>query len=55
MGKTSEEDETLIAKAKYDGNYKDGQKHGYGRFEFPNGDVYEGGWVENKVTLTFPI
>jgi hypothetical protein len=49
MGPASEEDETLVEKARYEGNYKDGLKHGVGKMKFPNGDVYEGEWVENKV------
>lgn len=54
MGKASEEDETLVQKAKYEGHYKDGLKHGHGRFEFPNGDVYEGEFVDNKVSICNP-
>lgn len=49
MGPASEEDETLVEKARYEGNYKDGLKQGVGKMRFPNGDVYEGEWVENKV------
>jgi hypothetical protein len=52
MGKASEEDETLVEKAKYDGTYKDGLKHGVGRMNFPNGDIFEGEWVDNKVCIT---
>lgn len=53
MGPASEEDETLVEKSRYEGNYKDGQKHGFGKMKFPNGDIYEGEWVENKVTPIF--
>ena len=28
----------------YDGEYKDGLRHGIGRMTFPNGDVYHGAW-----------
>lgn len=49
MGPTSEEDETPVEKARYEGGYKDGLKHGYGRMKYPNGDLYEGEWVENKM------
>jgi len=49
MGPTSEEDETLIEKAKYDGNYKDGLKNGVGKMVYPNGDIYEGEWIDNKM------
>jgi hypothetical protein len=50
MGPGSEEDETPVEKARYEGNYKDGLKSGYGRMKFPNGDLYEGEWVDNKVS-----
>ena len=53
MGKASEEDETLVEKARYEGNYKDGQKSGVGRMTYPNGDEYEGEWLDNKVRLFF--
>jgi hypothetical protein len=49
MAAGSEEDETPVEKARYEGNYKDGLKHGFGKMKFPNGDLYEGEWVENKV------
>lgn len=49
MAAGSEEDETPVEKARYEGNYKDGLKHGFGKMKFPNGDIYEGEWVENKV------
>lgn len=49
MAAGSEEDETPVEKARYEGNYKDGLKHGFGKMKFPNGDLYEDEWVENKV------
>jgi hypothetical protein len=49
MGPASEEDETLVEKAKYDGNYKDGLKNGVGKMIYPNGDFYEGEWIDNKM------
>lgn len=49
MAAGSEEDETPVEKARYEGDYKDGLKHGFGKMKFPNGDLYEGEWVENKV------
>jgi hypothetical protein len=49
LGPGSEEDDTPVEKAKYEGNYKDGMKSGYGKMKFPNGDLYEGEWLENKV------
>lgn len=51
MGPTSDEDETPTEKARYEGNYKDGLKHGIGKMKFPNGDTYEGEWYENKVRI----
>lgn len=51
MGPGSEEDETPVEKARYEGNYKDGLKHGMGKMVFPNGNIYEGEWFENKVRV----
>ncbi len=51
MGPTSEEDETLVEKSRYEGNYKDGLRHGVGKMKYPSGDVYEGEFFENKVCL----
>lgn len=31
------------------GNYKDGMKTGFGKMIFPNGDIYEGEWLEDKI------
>jgi hypothetical protein len=46
----AEEGEDPVEKARYEGNYKDGMRGGgYGRMVFPNGDIYEGQWHENKV------
>ena len=39
----------LIKFIRYEGNYKDGLKNGYGKMVFPSGDVYEGMWVDNKM------
>ena len=49
MAAGSEEDETPVEKARYEGNYKDGLKHGVGKIIFPTGDIYEGEFYENKV------
>jgi len=49
MGPAGGEDESLVEKARYEGNYKDGLKNGYGKMVFPSGDVYEGMWVDNKM------
>ncbi|KAL3663376.1 hypothetical protein V7S43_011781 [Phytophthora oleae] len=37
---------TLLGK--YTGDWKDGQKHGYGALLYANGNKYEGEWEENK-------
>lgn len=50
MSPGSEEDETPVEKARYEGEYKDGLKHGIGKMVYPNKDVYEGEWFENKVS-----
>ena len=43
---------------KYEGEWKDGKKHGQGTYTWSNGDVYEGEWKDNNPngqgTLTFP-
>jgi hypothetical protein len=49
MGPAGGEDESLVEKSRYDGNYKNGLKDGYGKMIYPNGDIYEGMWVENKM------
>ena len=30
------------------GEYKDDKKHGTGRYTWPDGKVYDGGWFEGK-------
>mmetsp|Transcript_5875 Transcript_5875/g.9678 ORF Transcript_5875/g.9678 Transcript_5875/m.9678 type:complete len:232 (+) Transcript_5875:51-746(+) len=49
MAPGGEEDDSLQEKARYEGDYKDGLKHGVGKMVYPNGDVYEGEWFENKM------
>lgn len=49
MAAGGEEDDAPVEKARYEGNYKDGLKDGYGKMVYPNGDIYEGNWVENKM------
>ncbi|KAJ1431852.1 radial spoke protein 10, partial [Ochromonadaceae sp. CCMP2298] len=49
MAPGTEEDESLTEKARYEGVYKDGLKHGVGKMVYPTGDVYEGEWFENKM------
>ena len=29
---------------KYEGNFKNGNKEGYGKFIYKNGDLYDGNW-----------
>ena len=55
MGPTSEDDDTPMELARFEGLYKDGQKTGYGKMVYPNGDIYEGEWFENKVTCAYLI
>ena len=50
MGPLSEEEpENLVEKARFEGNYKDGLKTGFGKMVYPNGDIYEGEWFENAM------
>lgn len=49
MERASEDDDTLMEAARFEGMYKDGQKTGYGKMVFPSGDIYEGEWFENQV------
>ena len=51
MGPGAEED-SVEEKARYEGAYKDNMKHGVGKMVFPNKDVYEGEWFENKMQGT---
>jgi hypothetical protein len=57
MGPTSEEDDTPMELARFEGIYKDGQKTGFGSMVYPTGDTYVGEWFENKVMscYVFPI
>eukprot|EP00913_Durusdinium_trenchii_P025110 g23570.t1 len=34
--------------SRYEGQWKDGLKHGKGRFTYPDGDVYDGVWQDGK-------
>ncbi len=47
--KPGEEEDTFVERARYEGNYKNGLRTGQGKMIFPNGDIYEGNWLENKV------
>jgi len=46
-----EEDDAPVEKARFEGNYINGLRTGHGRMVYPNGDVYEGEWHENKVKI----
>lgn len=48
MGPGAEED-SVEEKARYEGDYKNGLRHGVGKFVYPNKDVYEGEFNENKM------
>lgn len=50
MGAGGEEDDSPVERARYEGMYKDGMRTGFGKMTFPGGDVYEGEWLENKVS-----
>eukprot|EP00640_Fibrocapsa_japonica_P004005 CAMPEP_0113942802 /NCGR_PEP_ID=MMETSP1339-20121228/9659_1 /TAXON_ID=94617 /ORGANISM="Fibrocapsa japonica" /LENGTH=223 /DNA_ID=CAMNT_0000947427 /DNA_START=121 /DNA_END=789 /DNA_ORIENTATION=- /assembly_acc=CAM_ASM_000762 len=43
------DDDEVTERARYEGNYRDGKKHGVGKMTFPNGDIYHGEWNENKM------
>ena len=48
MGEENDDGERAV-KATYTGSYVDGKRSGVGKMTFPNGDVYEGEWKDNKV------
>jgi hypothetical protein len=50
MGEENDDGERAV-KATYTGSYADGKRCGVGKMTFPNGDVYEGEWKDNKVRL----
>lgn len=43
-----ERGETRFLRNRYQGNYKDGQRHGYGVFYYADGSKYEGEWRNNR-------
>lgn len=51
MAPGGEDDDTPVEKARYTGNYLNGMRTGFGKMVFPNGDVYEGEFLENKVSI----
>ena len=34
----------------YDGQWKEGEKHGKGKMEYDDGDIYDGEWKEGEKT-----
>ena len=40
---------TFASGSVYDGEWKDGNKHGKGTVTFADGDVYDGIWKMNKI------
>lgn len=54
MGEENDDGERAV-KATYTGSYADGKRCGVGKMTFPNGDVYEGEWKDNKVRPMPPL
>ncbi len=52
MGAADGDEEGQVQKAKYEGNYKDGARNGFGKMDFPGGDSYEGEWLDGKVSYS---
>lgn len=51
--KSEEEDDGELKEvARYEGNYVDGMRSGFGTFTFPNGDIYEGEFSNNRMEGT---
>jgi hypothetical protein len=46
--KIPEEGEDPVPIATYEGTYKDGRRHGVGKMTYPNGDTYQGEWVDGN-------
>ncbi|XP_028410880.1 junctophilin-1-like [Dendronephthya gigantea] len=42
------EDETFIVVDTYNGETKDGKRHGHGVYFYPNGDIYDGEWRKSQ-------
>jgi hypothetical protein len=38
---------TGMSRARYIGEFKNGNRHGRGKFTFANGNIYDGEWVDN--------
>lgn len=45
----NEDDDSPVDRAVYEGNYKDGKRHGLGKMIFPNKNIYEGEWLDNQI------
>jgi len=45
-GKGTEE---LEDGSKYEGEFRDGKKQGYGVYEWADGSEYKGNWLENNI------
>ena len=45
---THHDEEDQVQTGTYNGEWKDGQKHGKGSHRYRNGDVYDGPWVNGK-------
>lgn len=48
--KDDAKNKSLQQGGQYNGEWKDSQRHGTGKFTYPNGDWYEGDWLEGKAT-----
>ncbi|EQC35550.1 hypothetical protein SDRG_06840 [Saprolegnia diclina VS20] len=46
---TERVDDEVKEIAWYEGDYVDGKKHGLGKMQFPNGDVYHGQWANDII------
>ena len=53
--KAGEEGEEPVVRATYEGEYSNGKKQGLGKMVYPNGDIYQGEWKDDKVSLRLDI
>lgn len=44
----SAKDDDLVTVKKYNGDTKNGKRHGRGIYMYPNGDIYDGGWRKSR-------
>ena len=47
-GNSGLKSDIIIFGHNYTGDLKDGKRDGIGKYNYPNGDTYEGMWVNNK-------